>query len=158
MKVVRSCLSFVFFLILLLSYNNISIESALLFEIVMSVPIALYVLQPLSAALSEKKSSLIYYNLLVFRALLLIYLTFFVSTKVAIFDVLFLAIGEFFLVPVFTICFGRKAIGATVDNRLLRNVTYEAMSEEDDVHMVVKCANCGYRVDYDSVKCINCGA
>lgn len=157
MKVVRSCLSFVFFLILLLSYNNISIESALLFEIVMSVPIALYVLQPLSAVLSEKKSSLIYYNLLAFRALLLIYLTFFVSTTVAIFDVLFLAIGEFFLVPVFTICFGKKAIGATVDNRLLRNVTYEAMSEEDDVHMVVKCANCGYRVDYDSVKCINCG-
>ena len=157
MRFVRSGIALLIFIFLLMNKNYLSLDFALLIEIVMSVPICFYVFKPLSNIFSKNKSSLIFYNLLAFRSLLLIYITSFVTVDIAIYDLLLFAFGEILLVPFCNTLFGHKSIGVRIDNRLFRNTTYEACIEKEKDYMEVECINCGYKVNYNLNKCINCG-
>lgn len=130
-----------------------SIGSAVIFELFITIHMSLFVLYPIAKIINDdpknvKKS---FIKMFAARAIFLVFTDIFISPTVAIFDFLSLFIGIFILVPICALKFSNKKIFESKTSSSTTQPTEQSTPDQN------KCPKCGNVVSASMKYCAYCG-
>lgn len=137
--------------------NDFPVGIALGIETLISIPMALFVLNPLTKLFSKEKSKKTFWTLFVIRASILIFCDFFVTPFIAIVDFIAVFIGAFLIVPI-SFAITKTKINGRSNQVIGTTPVASTTSVQDQVKGVeLKCAKCNTILQITDKFCSNCG-
>ena len=154
-RIISLILSFLLFPLLVFANNGdeISLFPAIIMEAFITIHMSLFVLKPLSEMLSKDNPKSMFWKLFIGRIIILLFSDSFITTNIAIVDVIALFVGAFAIAIISSI----KSLPINNNNNL--NLIDETRKGETPMtkNYLYKCKNCNTQVLATDQFCQNCG-